>query len=362
MYTEEEMVIFSIIYSDYTKEQYPREKADHELLFESFKLSLEYEESFFDEQIREKLLVKSVENLQRKNPRKDYGKRCEELKKYFENFTYEIYMKKAEKEIALAQENSIKIITYLSDKYPQHLKNIKIPPFVLYVKGLFPQKKEFERSIAIIGSRKMDKKYGKNLALKLGEYLLENAWYNISGLALGCDEYGHIGSMGATGAVLGQGLCTPVFPCENTQLARDIVDNDGFLLSELPPSTQPAGHFLILRDRLQSGLTKGVIVVETSINGGTLHTVKYALEQKRKVFVMDMSHITVVENEEVIKGNRALLDCNLSMGSINIPKKERKRIIGIKKIKDLDRYLEKLGTASFSEKIQNRKLIQKTLL
>lgn len=363
MYTEEEMVILSIIFSDYTVEQYPHEKVDHELLFEIFRLSLQYEESIFIKESREKLLGEALVNLEKKNPRKEYEKRCENLKRYFADFNYEYFFEKAQYEISLSERDGIRIITYENSKYPSHLKNIDLPPFVLYIKGLFPSDYEFNHSLAIIGSRKMEEKYGKKIALKLGECLLNSAWYNISGLALGCDEYGHRGSMGATGAILGQGLSTPVFPRENIELAQDILDSDGFLLSELPPSTPPSGHFLILRDRLQSGLTKGVIVVETSINGGTLYTVKYALEQRKEVFVMDMEDIEELRGEEVVKGNIALLNPEISMGNINIPKKERKKIIGLKKVEDLAGYLDEIGKKSFSEQFREKgQLVQKTLL
>lgn len=370
MYTKEEMVILSMIYSEYTDEQYPKEKVDHELLFETFRLSLRLGKSIFDKICRIGLIEESVTVLQEKNSRKDYTKRCEQLIRYFDNFDYDGYFERAQQEISLAENNNIKIITYLDTKYPTHLKAIGIPPFVLYIKGLFPTLNELKRSLAIIGSRQMDEKYGKTLATKLGEHLLNSAWYNISGLALGCDEYGHRGSLGATGAILGQGLCTPIFPPENIELAQDILDNDGFLMSELPPSIKPKPYYLVQRDRLQSGVTRGVIVVETSINGGTLHTVKFALEQGKTVFVMDMDHVKALKNEAVVQGNIALLDPSKTMGPIKISKKEREKIIGLKKIKELDNYLEEIGNKPFPKPVDGtvakdeseKTIIQQTLL
>ncbi len=194
--------------------------------------------------------------------------------------------------------------------------------------------------------------------------LLNRGWWNISGLATGCDEYGHIGSLGATGAILGQGLATDLFPEQNRELARKIIENNGFLMSELPPSTKSVNLYFILRNRLQSGLTKGIFVVETSDNSGTLHTVKYSLEQGKATYVLDVNNsgtlhtvkysleqgkatyvldvreVADLRREEVVKGNIKLLDEKEKIaGNVTISKKLKEKIIGIKKLKDFENIL-----------------------
>ena len=96
-------------------------------------------------------------------------------------------------------------------------------------------------------------------------------------------------SLQKTGAILGQGLDLEIYPRENIKLAEMILENNGFLLSELIPQTEISLFSLIKRDRLQSALTSGIVIAETGIKGGTVNTFKYAREQKKKIFVSDIN-------------------------------------------------------------------------
>ena len=237
MYTKEEMIIFSILYSEVILGKFVRQKYDSELLYLLLKTSIAENMNVFNDMEKTSVLEKAGREYIKTYPKKDLGKRMEIIENLFSNFDYDGYMKKAKKELSLAEENNINIVTLLDKNYPKNLKELSVPPFVLYYKGYLPQDRELERSLAIIGTRTPDKKYGNRIAKNLGEILLNRGWWNISGLATGCDEYGHIGSLGATGAILGQGLATDLFPEKNRDLAKKIIENNGFLMSELPPST-----------------------------------------------------------------------------------------------------------------------------
>lgn len=340
MYTKEEMIIFSILYSEVILGKFVRQKYDSELLYLLLKTSITENMSVFNDMEKTLILEKAGKEYIKTYPKKDLGKRMEIIENLFSNFDYDGYMKKAKKELSLAEENNINIVTLLDKNYPKNLKELSVPPFVLYYKGYLPQDRELERSLAIIGTRTPDKKYGNRIAKNLGEILLNRGWWNISGLATGCDEYGHIGSLGATGAILGQGLATDLFPEKNRDLAKKIIENNGFLMSELPPSTKSINIYFVLRNRLQSGLTKGIFVVETSDNSGTLHTVKYSLEQGRETYVLDVREVADLRGEEVVRGNIKLLDEREKIaGNVTISKKLKEKIIGIKKLRDFENIL-----------------------
>lgn len=342
MYTRDEMMIFSIIYSEIIEGRFVKQKYDSELLYLIFKNSLNENINILKDTKRTLVFQQASKEYKKLYPKKDLEKRMEVINKLFLGFEYDNYIEQVQKELELVKENDIKIVTLLDKEYPKSLKELNVPPFVIYYKGYLPKDNELEKSLAIIGTRTPDKKYGNRIAKNLGEILLNRGWWNISGLAVGCDEYGHIGSLGATGAILGQGLATPIFPKENRDLAKNIIDNNGFLMSELPPSIKPANIYFILRNRLQSGMTKGIFVVETSESSGTLHTVKYSLEQGRETYVLDVREVIDLKEEKVVKGNIKLLDEKEKIsGNIVISKKLKENIIGIKKLKEFEDILIK---------------------
>lgn len=342
MYNREEMIIFSIIYSEIIEGRFVKQKYDSELLYLIFKNSVNEGINILKDLRRGTVFEKASKEYKKLYPKKDLEKRIEGIDRLFSEFEYDKYINLSQKEIELAENNTIKIVTLLDKEYPKSLKELSVPPFVIYYKGYLPKDSELEKSLAIIGTRTPDKKYGGRIAKNLGEILLNRGWWNISGLALGCDEYGHIGSLGATGAILGQGLATPIYPEENRELAKSIIDNNGFLMSELPPSTKTANIYFILRNRLQSGMTQGIFVVETSESSGTLHTVKYSLEQGRETYVLDVRDVMDLKREKVVKGNIKLLDEKEKIsGNVVISKKLKENIIGIKKLRDFEEILIK---------------------
>ena len=125
-------------------------------------------------------------------------------------------------------------------------------------------------------------------------------------------------SLQKTGAILGQGLDLEIYPRENIKLAEMILENNGFLLSELIPQTELSFFSLIKRDRLQSALTSGIVIAETVVKGGTVNTFKYAREQKRKIFISDI-------NREFIEKHKK--DLIVIKNSLDFEKKLKNNLI-----------------------------------
>jgi len=270
MYSKEELLIFSFINSNYdisiqnlTYKIFNFSNKENINFFKLNKLGkIEFLKPFFSENNIEKILF------------------------IFDKLN--LYKIKIEKIIKNCEEKNIKIFYYSYENYPKNLINIKESPYIIFVKGNLPIDEELEKSFAIVGTRKPSKE-GINFAGDIGSYLSKNNIYNISGLALGIDTVGHNMSLQKTGAILGQGLDLEIYPRENIKLAEMILENNGFLLSELIPQTEISLFSLIKRDRLQSALTSGIIIAETGIKGGTVNTFKYAREQKKKIFISDIN-------------------------------------------------------------------------
>ncbi len=179
----------------------------------------------------------------------------------------------------------IDIIVWSSSNYPKFLKEIPSPPPVLYVKGKILPVDEW--AVAIVGTRRFTV-YGRQIAQELAGALVRSNVTIVSGLARGIDAFAHqsaLDSGGRTIAVLGSGLDN-LYPAENRGLAERIIDGNGALISEFGLGTPPdAGNFPA-RNRIISGLSLGVVVVEAGIRSGALITSSFALEQDREVFAV----------------------------------------------------------------------------
>jgi DNA protecting protein DprA len=185
------------------------------------------------------------------------------------------------KEIKKIESVGIRLISVDDSEYPQNLKNIFDPPLILYSKGKF---KTCSRNIAIVGSRKCTP-YGREVARKFARLLAGAGIGIISGMARGIDTEAHLGALdvdGFTCAVLGCG-CDVVYPPENKRLMMDI-EVRGSILSEYPPNTMPLAYNFPARNRIISGISDGILVVEADEKSGALITVNYGLEQGRDIF------------------------------------------------------------------------------
>lgn len=177
-----------------------------------------------------------------------------------------------------------RIVTPLDDEYPDALRTIYDPPLALYVRGTL--KAEDERSLAMVGSRRCSH-YGKATADRLAFQLAKVGYTVVSGLARGIDTYSHEGALkggGRTIAFLG-GALDCLYPPENADLAERIV-KQGAIISEFPLGREPDKTTFPYRNRLVSGFSQGVIVVESPTKSGSLITADAAMEQGRSVFAV----------------------------------------------------------------------------
>lgn len=200
------------------------------------------------------------------------------------------------------KQHNIKMINLCDEKYPKQLKQIYDYPSVLYVRG---DSSILEKdSFAVIGCRNCSQ-YGKSAAEKLAYDLAKDHKIVISGLARGIDTHAHIGCIKAGGktiAVLGNGLDT-IYPPENKNLAKTIIQTGGVLVSEYMIGTKPVAMNFPARNRIISALSSGVIVVEARQKSGALITVDFALEQGKDVYAVpgNIDRLTSEGTNELIK-------------------------------------------------------------
>lgn len=172
--------------------------------------------------------------------------------------------------------------------YPERLKDIEEPPKRLYLLGNI--KLMNEMNIAIVGSRNCSE-YGRKYAKKFAKNLAQNGVNIVSGMAIGIDTVAHRGCMEAKGktiAVLGCGF-EKIYPKENKKLFYEILENDGLIISEYEPSVEAQSNFFRKRNRIVSGISLGVLVVEAAYRSGTSITAGYAKRQGRKVYCIPSS-------------------------------------------------------------------------
>ena len=170
--------------------------------------------------------------------------------------------------------------------YPERLRNISSPQKQLYCLGNL-ELLNYKNNIAIIGSRNCSY-YGERVAKDFAFNLAKNDVCIVSGLAKGIDAFSHIGALNAnskTIAVLGSGLDN-IYPKENEKLFQNIIKNDGLVVTEYPLGTLALKQNFPARNRIISGISDGVLVIEARKNSGTNITVDFALEQGKDVFVV----------------------------------------------------------------------------
>ncbi len=187
-------------------------------------------------------------------------------------------------ELARLQEHRIRPLTWDDPAYPARLKEIYDPPPVLYVRGELLEGDEW--AVSVVGTRRPTP-YGRQVAEEIAFALAGHRICVVSGLARGIDAIAHRAALEAGGrtlAVLACGL-DMVYPPEHAKLAREIMDR-GALVSDYPLGTQPRGDYFPRRNRIMSGLSLGVLVVEGDVKSGAMITARLALEQNREVFAV----------------------------------------------------------------------------
>lgn len=209
-----------------------------------------------------------------------------------------------------AADSNIKVLAWDNPSFPDQLRNIPNPPAVLFVLGDMAALSPL--SAAVIGTREPSS-YGEKSGRKIAQTLAEAGIVVVSGLAEGCDTAAHQGCLDAGGktvAVLAHGF-GKIYPKANAGLATEILNSGGCLLSEYQPGTPARRSSFVERDRLQSGLSSTVIIVETDIQGGTMHTVSFAEKQGRLLAAIKHppgrdEHPKSRGNAHLIKAGKAL--------------------------------------------------------
>lgn len=194
---------------------------------------------------------------------------------------------KSKEEYEYWTKQGVRFITIEDKEYPQRLRQIYDPPYALYFRGNLPD--ESRKTAAVIGARACSG-YGASQGRKIARELAAHNVQIISGLAYGIDSEGHCGALesgvnGATYAILGCGV-DQCYPVEHEQLASRILAQGGGILSEFPPGTAPCAAHFPMRNRIISGLSDCILVMEARRRSGSLITVDQALEQGREVFAL----------------------------------------------------------------------------
>lgn len=293
MYSDDEMILWSMI-TNLTKVvgEYEVLKFDSNLLFKIFHLSILTNTNIFRSS---------------KNMKKIFFNTFSKTKSLMEivNFFCSNDLKKLEKkidfELELLKLYKISYITYFSNEYPEQLKNLKAPPYVLYYKGEL--KKKNKKLITIVGTRKPKDNIEQFLKESLEKIKIKD-FLVVSGLARGCDTLVHKFSLEKeiiNIAVLGQGLSRELYPKENKHLEKEIIKYGGAIVSEIPPSFPVKSIYLLQRNRIQVGFSEIVLILETKGKGGTLYTIKMAKNEKKKIFMKNSSnHREIFEKDKHI--------------------------------------------------------------
>ncbi|MBI1277382.1 MAG: DNA-protecting protein DprA [Anaerolineaceae bacterium] len=204
-------------------------------------------------------------------------------------------LKQVESALKQWQRMGVHILTLRDDAYPQQLKTLDDAPPTLFVRGEITH---IEKSVAIVGTRSPSHE-ARNFAQNLSTYLVERGYTIISGLALGIDSAAHFGAIlhpeGRTGAVLGCGVLN-IYPPEHKRLAETIT-LQGFTVCEVNPESTTSPASLVARNRIITGLSDGVIVIETAVDGGAMYAARFATQQNRPVYTIDSA----------ASGNQALI-------------------------------------------------------
>lgn len=209
----------------------------------------------------------------------------------------------AQQEIDRLAEHEVKAISIFDSDYPARLRGIQDPPLVLFLHGSL-QALGRERVVAVVGTREPTD-FGCSATEEIVMALAAESWVVVSGLALGIDGIAHGSALkhhASTIAVLAGGL-DRIYPKKHEEMAKAIADCDGALVTEQRWGVPPARASFVRRNRIQTGLSVAVVVTQTGVVGGTMHTVRHAAAQGRPVFCAEPH----TDNEKS-RGLRVLLE------------------------------------------------------
>lgn len=321
---------------------------------------------------------------QQKTPAKAYWAREEQLIRIINRKSAGEFIKFRNefdpiKKLEELKRKEIQVVSPGDENYPESLNNIADPPICLYVKGNVKMLNRVQHDkkplfFSIVGTR-TPTPYGEQVAYKLSRELAEAGLVIVSGLARGIDTIAHKGCLDAKGVTIAVLGCSVdrIYPAENFYLYRKIIENKGAIVSEVPPGVSVMKELFSQRNRIISGLSKGVLVVEGSDRSGTLITARFAAEQGKDLFAVPgpiMSTKSTAPNYLIQNGAKLVIKAEDILEEygikIDIPKKEifadlnkeQKEIVFLLKNKPL--LVDKIGV--LLNKPINRILNQITLL
>ncbi len=193
--------------------------------------------------------------------------------------------RRAEEQVARHRDSGVELVAVDDPGYPPLMRLAPRPAAVLYVRGK-PAALTSTDTVAVIGTRKPTA-HGVTIGRRLAHYMADAGFSVISGLARGIDTAGHEGAIDARGttiAILGSAI-DKIYPASNGDLAERIEAGGGALISEYPMGFPTSGRHFVERDRLQAAMSIGVVAIQTGVDGGTLHTVRFAREARRLIAV-----------------------------------------------------------------------------
>lgn len=225
---------------------------------------------------------------------------------------------KAQKLIDECKSKDIGITCFDDENFPVKLLELRDAPVLLFYKGNIKRLNLYP-SIAIIGSREPSN-YGKEIAKKYSDYFVKRGFNIVSGLAKGIDSIGHSVTVNLNGyatAFIAQGLDTPIYPKESRELAKEILFQSGVIISEYEPSIKPKPSYFVERDRLQCGTSDAVLVIETDVNGGSMHAANGAIELGRICAVLNHPEKFKTNNSKS-RGNEMLIKDKSAMAVFDL--------------------------------------------
>lgn len=241
---------------------------------------------------------------------------------------FDAILDRAISDVKAHERQGIRVVSIDSERYPFLLKQIDDAPLVLFVKGLIEALSE-GLNVAVVGTRDTTQN-GEKVASRVAKWFGEQGWCVVSGLAKGIDTAAHRGILdigGKTAAVMATPL-NKVYPAENRLLAGEILEKGGCWISELPVWGKFHRSSFVQRDRIQSGLSVAVIPVQTDIEGGTMHTVRFAEQQGR--LLMCPRPIESEQTSKQYAGVRLLIDSKraIPFSNTDFPKVLESLILG----------------------------------
>lgn len=263
------------------------------------------------------------------------------------------------------EDKGINYITYYSKEYPNTLKNIDTPPFVIYYKGDISLLNT--DCFSIVGSRQITS-YGKMATEKFTKDLVKADFTIVSGLASGVDTVAHtitLAEKGKTIAVLAGGL-EEIYPATNTNLAEQIIKNKGLIITETRCGKKTDAYMFPIRNRIIAGLSKGILITEAKEKSGVIHTKNYALEYGKDVFAIPGSIFSLTSigtNRMIVNGQaKAVIttDDILEEYGISLQKKA-KAVYNYSLEESIIINLLSSGEKTFQELAEQSKLAVKTL-